>query len=89
MILVSVSAGLSSTSNRSRTSGNSGVRLANLTRLRASSGVIPLLESIRVRAGNFSWLRGGRIGPLTRSPLRRPNLRIWLAETYTSFSLGR
>ena len=37
----------------------------NLARLRASSGVIPLTRLIRVIAGNFSWARAGRTGPLT------------------------
>ncbi len=53
------------TSSRSLLSGKSGVRSSKRGRSRAWSGVSPLIESTRSRAGYFSLLPAGRLAPST------------------------
>ncbi len=60
-----ISFGSSVSSSFSFESGNSGVRSSNFTRLRASSGVMPLISSTRSSAGYFSLLACGRDAPWT------------------------
>ncbi len=76
-----ISWGSSASSSRSFESGKSGVRSSNLARLRASSGVIPLMSSTRSRAGYFSLLACGREVPRTKSPLRSAKRRTCDADT--------
>ncbi|CAM5677256.1 hypothetical protein SGLAM104S_08495 [Streptomyces glaucescens] len=81
-----------SVSRRSRSCGYSGVSLLNSGRPRPCSGAMPLTESSRTSALNFSRRSpslGWRTAPVTWSPLRRPFLRTWARETYTSFGPGR
>ena len=67
-------------SSRSLSSGNSGVRSSKRGRFRASSGASPDTESMRMRAGNFSFDAAGRQAPSTKSPRRMANRRAWLIE---------
>jgi hypothetical protein len=76
-----ISSGLSDSSSRSFSSGNSGVRSSKRGRERASSDVIPLISSTRSNAGYFSLLACGREKPFTKSPLRSANRRTCDAET--------
>ena len=76
-----ISCGSSRSSSGSFESGKSGVRSSNRGRLRASSGVSPLMSSTRRSAGYFSLLACGREAPRTRSPLRSANRRTCDADT--------
>ena len=89
MIRAVMLVGSSASSRFSRASGNSGVRSSNRGRGCASSGPTPLTASIWSSAGFFSLRLAGRLLPLTRSPLRRPNWRTCFTETYTSSLDGR
>ena len=79
-----ISSGLSGSSRRSRSSGNSGVRSSKRGRWRASSGVMPLISSTRMSAGYFSVVAAARVAPLMKSPLRNANRRTCDADTYAS-----
>ena len=81
-----------SVSSRSLSCGYSGVSLENSGRDSDFSGSRPLTLSSRTRALNFSRRspsRGCRTAPSMTSPFRRPCLRTWESETYTSFGPGR
>ncbi len=83
---------LASVSSLSLSCGYSGTSLENSGRETDFSGSRPLTLSSRTSALNFS-LRSPSCGCLTApsmtSPLRRPCLRTWERETYTSFGPGR
>ncbi|OAV63762.1 hypothetical protein Barb4_04749 [Bacteroidales bacterium Barb4] len=53
--------------------GKSGVRWSKGTRSRTSSGVRPLILSTFTSGKYFSPSFGGRMGPSTRSPVRKPH----------------
>jgi hypothetical protein len=72
-----------------RSSGNSGVRSSNRRRSGEAAGSAPLTASICRRAGFFSLRDAARLLPVTRSPLRSPNWRTCLTDTYTSAVVGR
>ena len=63
----------------SRRCGCTGVRSSNSER--SPSGSCPLTEATRTSARWFSPRRGSRAGPLTSSPGRSSQRRIWDAET--------
>ena len=90
MIRAVMLVGSSASSSRSRSSGNSGVRSSNRGRAAGlRRGRSPLTVSMRSSAGFFSLRLAGRLAPVRRSPLRSPNWRTCLTETYTSSLDGR
>jgi len=73
------SSGLSGSSSRSRSSGNSGVRSSKRGRSRASSGLRPLMWSTRSSAGYFSFDAGPR-EPVDEVALAQRERRTWDAD---------
>ena len=69
-------------SSRSKaSSGKTAVRSSNHGRRLAISGSPSLTLSTRSRLWKLSESLGGRMGPITRSPVRSPTRRIWVWET--------
>ena len=64
--------------------GKTGVRSPNQGRSSAGSAGAPFTVSMRTREGWRSLRRALRAGPLTSSPARSSQRRIWAGETYTS-----
>ena len=64
--------------------GKTGVSSANRGRSSAGSAVPPFTVSTLTSEGWRSLRRGRRAGPLTWSPARSSQRRIWAGETYTS-----
>ncbi len=64
--------------------GKTGVRSSKCGRLFDAPGSIPLTALTYRRAPNLSPARGFLVMPRILSPVLRPNLLIWLFETYMS-----
>ena len=58
-------------------SGKTGISVSKYGRRLATSGSTPLTVSTRSMPQYFSWSFGGRVWPVTRSPVRRPKRRTW------------
>ena len=69
------------------TSGKRGVRCSNGTRSRTYSGERPLIWATLISGKYFSPSFGGRIAPLTVSPVFRPNSFTCLRLRYNQSTL--
>ena len=87
-ILPTSRSGSPSISSFNLSSGKRGVSLSKSTLRAKSSGSAPFTVLGSTNAGYFSFARGARIGPVTRSPFLILNFLIAPAGTYTSISLG-
>ena len=64
-----------------RADGNTAVRSPNQGRSSGGSASAPFTVVTRISEGWRSLRRGGRTGPLTWSPERSSQRRIWAGET--------